>query len=885
MPEKKEEKGKSGPIPAHIDGFLVFDVFKTAKDAVIYIQRFFKAHHMNLKRDGYYFLVKLFKKALERLEPDLKQKFSILVFIESILPGLEDDPVIEGPSFDDFENEFNFYASIQNGAFSDDDLEHFAKSYFDPEYRERVWGLSRTPCAFQERIMGNFISRLLLPACERETSKTAILQKLKRFQSLGIRYKIYQSESSDTEGWYAFGASQFFLWFFKEFSFPPGNLSKEDQELLLILSHFLPDPIRARRLQSLVIEKSIGTESFDKELSRLFENPDTRSLGDISVKDRWVEERNHTPEELEKMRLQILKNLEGLSGDEEVLKFFGKLGVTDILEGSINFKLELLETLLEVQESDERLKSLLVKYSSADFLVREEVFVANDIFIDSIFGLNDEARYALLRLLLMGKDGIFRTKAHRQKFLKNFLARMVKQDEEERDILNLFNELIPVLAAVEDPELFYFSFFPLLFRRFAHPPKKRVPWKDILGDNFKEDNMPVIRNEILAVHEVLDEKFFRGKENGVQDEKLSPLALVLEIAKSLGAPGVRFLQLMGQYLAVPENYEQSFLEIYDQIRGQSKLAAHHVLRREWKDFRETIKTLKPRCGGGSLMTVYEAEMHNGEREVIKVLNPNVKYHLETVFGFLSKILEALVKRYGSKYEPALTALADIREWIKRDIDTTGFLDDDRKFHETYHGWKPQAGSFRYQIGIPKTKPPENPYFIREEYVDGDNLTKWNELAAQGHDMKEIIALLCQNYVAQVLQGQAHADFHIGNIRIGKDKTCYLLDRGGFYLKFDEEDQKLFFSLFSGDVAAFQEAAAIYFIRMNPAVTAAHMKVMAASFDPDTPQDWLFRLKQTGIKVPLKITLLMKNFGVLEVLSKKAGFGNLKEAFTYSPKTE
>ena len=60
--------------------------------------------------------------------------------------------------------------------------------------------------------------------------------------------------------------------------------------------------------------------------------------------------------------------------------------------------------------------------------------------------------------------------------------------------------------------------------------------------------------------------------------------LVVEIARNLGALGVRFLQLLPQFVELTDEEQDEFSKVYDANEGQSKLTALAVLEREWPTY-------------------------------------------------------------------------------------------------------------------------------------------------------------------------------------------------------------------------------------------------------------------------------------------------------------
>ncbi|MFC1723368.1 AarF/UbiB family protein [Nanoarchaeota archaeon] len=389
---------------------------------------------------------------------------------------------------------------------------------------------------------------------------------------------------------------------------------------------------------------------------------------------------------------------------------------------------------------------------------------------------------------------------------------------------------------------------------------------------LKDRRMSRRRVQSKELNEIL------GKPDRGGSSKMSTLDFIVNAAKNLGAPGVRFLQLLGQYTDVPPEYQDSFNHVYDAIQGQSKFAAYTLLEREWDGFKDEIRDLGETVGGGSLMTVYEAITKDGEREVIKVLNPNAEYHTEESFRVLSEIVKKRA-RFDSQYELALPLLEDIREWIRADIGFEGFLAKDAEFRETNNGFS----HGEYSILVPESKGTDSKYYKREQYVEGINLTHTDELVAQGHDMKEITSLITKSYFNQVMHGRVHSDVHPGNYRVTQDNQVAILDRN-FFLELTPEDQGMLYAIANGGTIESKTQAICDYLQTHndtlpwSAKTRIESELEGESLD--AMSDVIKYVKQTGLNMPLRMSLLVKNLFALDNMAKDAGFSDVKEALAY-----
>jgi hypothetical protein len=358
-----------------------------------------------------------------------------------------------------------------------------------------------------------------------------------------------------------------------------------------------------------------------------------------------------------------------------------------------------------------------------------------------------------------------------------------------------------------------------------------------------------------------------------------------------------------------DDQQAEFSTVYDANRGQSKGLAVATLEREWNRdghrFWDDVATVEERVGGGSLMTVFRITLKAHDESgkpivrVVKVLNPNLQFLLERTFSFLNELIDTLTKLFGRKFDIARLIVADVYEWIKGDVNFTGFLEKDARFKTQIEsqnaGYK--AAGFRYDLYVPRTYGPESKYFIHEEFVPGKTLTKWDELVAEGHDMQQVTSLLVKNYVSQLLTDNAlvHSDVHIGNFMVTPDGRVAILDRNFFleltpemrdFVKFLLNPMSLRFSTPEVIVDRFvalggREITPVQRRKLVASWTKARERVLAG--DWQGLSGFLIDLRENGVKLPLQITLIFKNLNALQAMARKAGLGGLLGAYLFDPK--
>jgi predicted unusual protein kinase regulating ubiquinone biosynthesis (AarF/ABC1/UbiB family) len=236
------------------------------------------------------------------------------------------------------------------------------------------------------------------------------------------------------------------------------------------------------------------------------------------------------------------------------------------------------------------------------------------------------------------------------------------------------------------------------------------------------------------------------------------------------------------------------------------------------------------------------------------------------------------------FAPAVTLLEDIREWIRGDIDFTGFLEMDKRFRRNNDGFSVRNNPFR--IKVPRSYPPENKYFALEEFIEGNNLTEWDAIESAGQDSKQIVNVLTRNFFEQVKNGLVHSDIHPGNIRVTPDNQVAYLDRD-FFTRLSVGDRLFLNNLRNSldDPSKALNACFRYLAGQGVRVDRQTRDEIIQEVSQRNSSDITYQLLQLavalrkkGIKFPLKITLLIKDFYYLDKMAKKAGYKGIEDAY-------
>lgn len=567
-------------------------------------------------------------------------------------------------------------------------------------------------------------------------------------------------------------------------------------------------------------------------------------------------------------------------------------------------------------------------------------------FVTDAYLASDGVKYALLRKILLGPEGIFSSTSGREDFQNTFLSAWVDM-EGAGEGGKMTEELTHGMLASGSSEELYERINPILMDMILRLPQKYTTYKSfaeeeatkaLAGIRFDKVPPPNVRdrdaiatkmhNLMLGGHEekgLLDlsdavsglvMEFSSGKQQ-VEDRKMSPWDLAITIGEKSGAVGTRMLQMSGQYFDIPDQQRDRLMDSYDNVRGQSRLQAYRVLTREAeyssqaRQLLESISEIGPRIGGGSLMTVYDVTLKNGTHEAIAVKNPNAEYHVENAVDFASRTVGSARddNPEDRNYQLLDVLLSDVKQWVTDELTDPNFETKDILFRQQndYRNRKFDNGNSSYSMLVPQSIPTGTRWIRREEFIDGKNFTGLEvtddatDIKAgkiNRNDHKQAVATLIRNYMYQMLDtGLVHSDVHPGNFRITADnKHIAVFDRYNL-LELDKADKQLlegFIGAFRrGGAEAASERVLEYALNLEDNLSFAPQKkaILEEIRERSTQQDVergildsIVYLKQKGIKIPLKISLVGKNLLALNRMAQEAGFGSLAEAYRHTART-
>lgn len=560
--------------------------------------------------------------------------------------------------------------------------------------------------------------------------------------------------------------------------------------------------------------------------------------------------------------------------------------------------------------------------------------------LNNLYLANAAARYALVRKILLGEGGALEDDIGRQGVVEGLMGSWLKFEEGSTAHKVLYNLLGALMKTAKSDELYKFI-SPVLQELVLRPPKEPASNADIAGQQARQVLHDMKRRHILSATDSADEanvhqkivNLMRGSIEAVvsrtgateallalfgdtaayEFKKVSPTELALMTGKKSGSLGVRMLQLAGQYYDIPEEERDEYNEVYDGMKGQSRLQAYRTLLRE-ANHSQTVAELLPRIasiderlGGGSQVTVLGITLVDGSKEILGVRNPNAEYHVDHLSQVVQQALVAAVAKDPNNLDlqMAQTLVADAVTWIKAELNDFDFPIKDAVFrveNDTQQGTSFGKGNSRYELYVPTAPASDSAWIRRETFVPGVNLnglkisetepTNLADKRISQEDYRHAVSLLVRNYVHQIRQGKVlYPDIHPGNFRITEDnKSVAVFDRYGLIPITDalrSTMQQTFQAAIAGNIETAIEGVVRYSTAGHSVDTQQHTqniigRLPSAHRDPATAMmQTIIEVKKEGITIPIQLSLLMRNIYSLSKMAQRGGFANLGEAFAYT----
>jgi predicted unusual protein kinase regulating ubiquinone biosynthesis (AarF/ABC1/UbiB family) len=242
--------------------------------------------------------------------------------------------------------------------------------------------------------------------------------------------------------------------------------------------------------------------------------------------------------------------------------------------------------------------------------------------------------------------------------------------------------------------------------------------------------------------------------------------------------GPTFIKL-GQMLAMrldllPVEYLQTLSRLQDAVPPFPTKQARTIIVQELGANPEVLfarfDTIP--VAAASLAQVYRARLQTGQEVAVKVQRPGIPNRIE---------VDLAVLRYLASRLERLAILPCEMDWLGmlEEFRATMFIELDY-VQEAQHAaiFRKHFASWR-DVYVPCIYPElSTGRILVMEYITGYKVTKTTQLAAVGHDPRQVVTRLVRTYSKQLLEdGFFHADLQPGNLRVMADSRLAFFDFG------------------------------------------------------------------------------------------------------------
>jgi ubiquinone biosynthesis protein len=254
-----------------------------------------------------------------------------------------------------------------------------------------------------------------------------------------------------------------------------------------------------------------------------------------------------------------------------------------------------------------------------------------------------------------------------------------------------------------------------------------------------------------------------------------------QLRKSFEELGPSFIKL-GQLLATREDLlEPSVIKelklLQDQVKGIPFEVAKKVIEENLgKSISDVFSSIdQVPIGTASIGVVYKAELHNGQKVVVKVRRPNISKLILTDFEILIYIINKIERVSSDLRFLGLSKM--ISDFFKSTQTELNFLIEAQNCERLRKNLE-TIDTDRYLV-VPKVY---REYSSQEvlvlEFLDGRPFNQFTSLDDIGHDMVEKLEKSIQLFTHTLLaDGFFHADLHGGNFFVMRDRTIGIIDFG------------------------------------------------------------------------------------------------------------
>jgi Peptidase family M48 len=232
-------------------------------------------------------------------------------------------------------------------------------------------------------------------------------------------------------------------------------------------SKFFQDKVYQESLQKALMDRVLGTLSFEDGFSFVFNN-------DVPLEmiERFIDIRAKTHEQIERCKKEVLKKIQFEGKEWNITDYFIIYQLT-----KKRSKLDILFLALSTGENDMELKTLAFNDYHSYTSGKRDIAIECEKF----YMMSETSKHILLRTLLTGKWGVLEDKKLRQLLLERLAKdHILNPDGEiESEVLKIFSMLLEE-GKTED---LYFIFSSILKDRIFRRPKEPTSYLKVINED------------------------------------------------------------------------------------------------------------------------------------------------------------------------------------------------------------------------------------------------------------------------------------------------------------------------------------------------------------------------------------------------------------------
>jgi ubiquinone biosynthesis protein len=265
------------------------------------------------------------------------------------------------------------------------------------------------------------------------------------------------------------------------------------------------------------------------------------------------------------------------------------------------------------------------------------------------------------------------------------------------------------------------------------------------------------------------------------DRRVANLEFGERIRLAVQELGPTFIK-MGQMLStrpdmVPPDIIKELEKLQDRVPSFPSPIARKIVEAELhRPIEEVFASFDDEpIAAASLSQVHRAKLKGGQEVVAKIRRPGIVETIEADMGIMRWLAGIMEHRVAeARFLNVVGLVEELHTNIKKELDFRTEANNIIRYADNFYG-----RSNGHQLKIPHVyEALSTSKLLVLEYIEGINISKTDQLVAEGYDLKLIARRLSNILFKSILEhGFFHADPHPGNVFVLPDNVICLLDFG------------------------------------------------------------------------------------------------------------